>query len=147
MLNHYLHDKTIQLRPLVTDYQQALQICAQPLLNNGSITTAYLQAILHHHHTSGTYYVLAPGLAMPHGRPQQGVLAIGLSLLKLQQGVHFGHADFDPVDIIIMLAATDNQRHMMLIAALAELFSCEQDLALLHKATTQEEIQHIIDRY
>lgn len=147
MLNQYLHDKTIQLKTSVSNYQQALEIASVPLLSAGIITTRYLNSILQRHNSLGVYYVLAPGLAMPHARPQEGALAVGLSLLKLQQGVNFGSDDFDPVDIVIMLAAADNHSHIAMLSVLAELFSSDEDMQLLHQATTIEEIQKIINRY
>lgn len=147
MLNQYLHDKTIQLKTSVSNYQQALEIASAPLLSAGIITTRYLNSILQRHNSLGVYYVLAPGLAMPHARPQEGALAVGLSLLKLQQGVNFGSDDFDPVDIVIMLAAADNHSHIAMLSALAELFSSDEDMQLLHQATTIQEIQKIINRY
>lgn len=147
MLKDYLHDSTIQLLTMVADYHQALQICAEPLLNRRIITADYLLAIVQQHEQLGPYYVLAPGLAMPHVRPEQGALAKGLSLLKLTQGVCFGHTDFDPVDIIVMLAAEDNHSHIDMITALSELFSCAEDMALLHQAASKKEIIHIINQY
>ena len=59
----------------------------------------------------------------------------------------FGADEFDPVDVIIMLAAPDKHSHIEMISALAELFSSEDDLALLHQAKTLEEITTIISRF
>ncbi|WP_318362813.1 PTS sugar transporter subunit IIA [Enterobacter sp.] len=147
MLETWLNGPTIQCRERVDDWQQALAICAQPLLDAGVITADYLPAIIRQQHTLGAYYVLAPGLAMPHARPEEGALAHGLSLLKLQRGVSFNAGEFDPVNLIIMLAATDKHSHIEMIATLAELFSSEQDMAQLHQATTREEIKNIIQRF
>lgn len=147
MLNQYLYDDTIQLRATADDYRQALEICAQPLLVSGVITHNYLTAILRGHEKTGPYYVLAPGLAMPHARPQEGARATGLSLLKLTQGVSFSCEHFDPVDIILMLAATDSHSHIAMIASLSELFSTDDDMKLLHQAASLEEIKRIINRY
>ncbi|POT59824.1 PTS ascorbate transporter subunit IIA [Citrobacter amalonaticus] len=147
MLKTWLTDTTIMLRESVEDWPQALALCAGPLLDAGVITSDYLTAIVRQHHESGPYYVLAPGLAMPHARPEEGAKGLGLSLLKLNQGVSFGAGEFDPVDIIIMLAAPDKHSHIDMISALAELFSSDEDLAQLHRATTREEIKNIISRF
>lgn len=147
MLNRWLHDGTINLLEEVSSWTQALEICAQPLLAAKVITPDYVPAIVRQHRSLGPYYVLAPGLAMPHARPEEGALGLGLSLLKLHRGVSFHSEDNDPVDVIIMLAAPDKHSHIETIAALAELFSADQDMALLHKALTVEEIKNIINRY
>jgi PTS system ascorbate-specific IIA component len=147
VLETWLKGPTIQCRDKVDDWQQALAICAQPLLDAGIITPDYVPAIIRQQQALGAYYVLAPGLAMPHARPEEGAKAHGLSLLKLQRGVTFNAREFDPVDLIIMLAAADKHSHIEMIATLAELFSSDQDLAELHQATTREEIEHIIQRF
>lgn len=147
MLNQWLNDTTIALREEVESWPQALEICAQPLLDAGVIEPGYVTAIIQQHHQLGPYYVLAPGLAMPHARPEEGACGMGLSLLKLHHGVAFSADEFDPVDVIIMLAAPDKHSHIEMISALAELFSSDEDLTRLHQAQTLEEIKTIISRF
>ena len=147
MLKTWLSDATIALRQSVETWPQALDICARPLLKADVIEPAYVTAIVEQHQRLGPYYVLAPGLAMPHARPEEGAKGLGLSLLKLQQGVSFGAEEFDPVDIIIMLAAPDKHSHIEMISALAELFSSDEDMKKLHQTTNIEEIKKIVARY
>ena len=147
MLKKWIYDTTITLQESVEGWPQALELCAKPLLDLQVIEPEYVTAIIQQHHTLGPYYVLAPGLAMPHARPEEGAKGLGLSLLKLNQGVSFGAGEFDPVDVIIMLAAPDKNSHIEMISALAELFSSEADMAELHQANTLEEIKTIINRF
>ena len=147
MLNTWISDATITLQQRVEDWSQALDICARPLLEAGVIEKKYVAAIVEQHRKLGPYYVLAPGLAMPHARPEEGANGLGLSLLKLQQGVSFGCEEFDPVDLVIMLAAPDKHSHIEMISALAELFSSDEDMHKLHQATCLEEIKTIIARF
>ena len=145
MLKKWIYDTTITLQESVESWPQALEICAKPLLDLQVIGPEYVTAIVEQHHALGPYYVLAPGLAMPHARP--GAKGLGLSLLKLKKGVSFGAGEFDPVDVIIMLAAPDKHSHIDMISALAELFSSDDDMAELHQANTLEDIKTIIDRF
>lgn len=147
MLKKWIYDTTITLQESVEDWPQALKLCAKPLLDLQVIEPDYVTAIIKQHHALGPYYVLAPGLAMPHARPEEGAKGLGLSLLKLRQGVSFGAGEFDPVDVIIMLAAPDKNSHIEMISALAELFSSEADMAELHQANALEEIKTIINRF
>lgn len=144
MLNHWLHDGTIQLADEISDWQQALKLCAEPLLKAGVINSDYVPAIICSHQKIGPYYVLAPGLAMPHARPEEGACEMGLSLLKLRRGVNFGAGEFDPVNVIVMLAAKDSHSHIAMLSSLGELFSNDQALDELHGATTLEEIKKVI---
>jgi len=147
VLKKWIYDTTITLQESVEDWPQALELCAKPLLDLQVIEPEYVTAIIQQHHTLGPYYVLAPGLAMPHARPEEGAKGLGLSLLKLKQGVSFGAGEFDPVDVIIMLAAPDKNSHIEMISSLAELFSSDTDMAELHQVNTQEEIKTIINRF
>ncbi|MCB5948371.1 PTS sugar transporter subunit IIA [Enterobacter sp. TCD1-1] len=147
MLKKWIYDTTITLQESVEDWPQALELCAKPLLDLQVIEPEYVTAIIQQHHTLGPYYVLAPGLAMPHARPEEGAKGLGLSLLKLKQGVSFGAGEFDPVDVIIMLAAPDKNSHIEMISSLAELFSSDTDMAELHQVNTLEEIKRIINRF
>ncbi|HDS1116748.1 TPA: PTS sugar transporter subunit IIA [Pluralibacter gergoviae] len=147
MLETWLHDDTIRVQESAQSWQQALAICAAPLLESNTIRPEYLTAIVNEHNRLGPYYVLAPGLAMPHARPEEGALGLGLSLLKLHRGVRFGSEENDPVDLVVMLAAPDRHSHIELISALAALFSSDEDMRLLHQARTVKEIKNIINRF
>ncbi|HHV0852638.1 TPA: PTS sugar transporter subunit IIA, partial [Escherichia coli] len=57
MLNIWLSDSTIALRKNAATWQQALDICARPLLDAEIITTDYLSAIKTQHEKLGPYYV------------------------------------------------------------------------------------------
>ena len=120
--------------------QQALDICTRPLLDAEIITTDYLSAIKTQHENWGLIMSSAPGwpCRMPDQKKGKG---LGLSLLKLEEGVSFHTEEFDPVDVIILLAAPDKHSHIKMISALAELFSSEKDLHELHQARNVEEIK------
>ena len=147
MLNKWIFEQTIQLHDSMENWPQALEICARPLLEMNVIAPEYITAIVEQHQKLGPYYVLAPGLAMPHARPEEGAKGLGLSLLKLKEGISFGAGEFDPVDVIVVLAAPDKHSHIEMISVLAELFSSDEDMAQLHVATTREEIKAIIERF
>jgi len=147
VLKKWIYDTTITLQESVEGWPQALELCAKPLLDLQVIEPEYVTAIIQQHHTLGPYYVLAPGLAMPHARPEEGAKGLGLSLLKLKQGVSFGAGEFDPVNVIIMLAAPDKNSHIEMISSLAELFSSDTDMDELHQVNTLEEIKTIINRF
>ncbi|AVJ18605.1 PTS sugar transporter subunit IIA [Serratia rhizosphaerae] len=147
MLKDWLKAEHIQLCEQVEDWRQAITLSAQPLLRGGIISADYLTAIFRQYQTLGPYFVLAPGIAMPHARPEEGAKALGLSLLKLHQGVRFHSQDNDPVFVVVMLSAPDGDSHIELIAQLAELFADERAMSALFGATDIKQIEEIIARY
>lgn len=147
VLKQWLKADHIQVCERADDWQQAVTLSAQPLLQSGAISTDYLTAIFRQYQALGPYFVLAPGIAMPHARPEEGARALGLSLLKLHQGVRFHSQDNDPVRVVVMLSAPDGESHIELIAQLAELFADEQAMNALFNADNVQQIEDIIDRY
>ncbi|MGL4860935.1 MAG: PTS sugar transporter subunit IIA [Enterobacteriaceae bacterium] len=147
MLNQWLNKETITLASHVADWQAAVRLSAAPLIRQGVITPHYIDAIFEQHARLGPYYVLAPGIAMPHARPEQGALAHGLSLLVVKEGVSFADAENDPVYFIVMLAAKDSHSHIEMIACLSELLSCQDDIDAIIAAENLQAVMAIIDRY
>ncbi|AWF54159.1 TPA: PTS sugar transporter subunit IIA [Klebsiella michiganensis] len=145
MISTWLTEKKIQIVDSVSDWKQAITISAQPLLVDESINENYVEAIFRSHEELGPYYVLAPGLAMPHARPEQGAKKNGLSLLHIKEGVSFDADENDPIFVVIMLCAVSGDEHIRMITALAEIFCDEACLDGLLKASTKEKINNIIN--
>ncbi len=144
MITTWLPAENIQIVDSVSDWKQAIRLSAQPLLAKETMTEAYIDAIFNSHQELGPYYVLAPGLAMPHARPEQGAIKNGLSLLHIKQGVSFDAEENDPVYVVIMLCALSGDERINMITALADIFSDDERLSALLKASSIEEIQRII---
>ena len=145
MITTWLPMENIQIVDSVSDWKQAIRLSAQPLLAKETITEDYIQAIFNSHQKLGPYYVLAPGLAMPHARPEQGVIKNGVSLLHIKQGVFFDAEENDPIYVVIMLCAISGDEHINMITALADIFSDDKRLSALLKASSMEAIQTVIN--
>lgn len=145
MITTWLPAENIQIVDSVNDWKQAITLSAQPLLAKGAITEDYINAIFNSHQELGPYYVLAPGLAMPHARPEQGAIKNGLSLLHIKQGVSFDADENDPIYVVIMLCALSGEEHINMITALAEIFSDDERLVALLEASSMKAIQSVIN--
>ncbi|EIV6180581.1 TPA: PTS sugar transporter subunit IIA [Klebsiella aerogenes] len=145
MITTWLPTENIQIVDSVSDWKQAITLSAQPLLAKEAITEDYIQAICNSHEKLGPYYVLAPGLAMPHARPEQGAIKNGLSLLHIKKGVSFGSEENDPIYVVIMLCALSGDEHINMITALADIFSDDERLSALLKASSVTKIQAVIN--
>lgn len=145
MITTWLPTENIQIVDSVCDWKQAITLAAQPLLDKEAITQAYIKAIFDSHQELGPYYILAPGLAMPHARPEQGEIKNGLSLLHIKQGISFDSEDNDPIYVVIMLCAISGDDHINMITALADIFSDDERLSALLKASSMKKIQAVIN--
>jgi len=87
--------------------------------------------------------VIAPGLAMPHARPNDSVLETGMSLVTLAEPVSFGHAKNDPVRVVFGLAALDHDKHLELLSEFAAKFSQPDFVNTLLTSSTEGEIRSL----
>ena len=147
MLKTLLNPDVIQVVRQAKDWRDAIAISCNPLILNGSIEPRYIEAIYRSHEAIGPYYVVGPGIAMPHARPEEGVNKLSMALTVITEGVSFHSEGNDPVKLLIVLAATDSNSHIEAISQLAQLFDNENDVQALLGAKTQQEILSVIARY
>lgn len=147
MLTTLLTPSVIQVVERADDWRDAIRIACAPLIQNQSITPGYVDAIMASHEKIGPYYVLGPGIAMPHARPEDGVNQLSLGLTVIKQGVEFGSEGNDPIKLLIVLAATDSNSHIGVIAKLAELFDNQDDIDKILQSENADDILRIIARY
>lgn len=147
MLTTLLTSNVIQVVESAADWQDAIKIACKPLINNKLIEPQYIDAIIKSHEKIGPYYVLGPGIAMPHARPEDGVNQLSLGLTVIKQGVEFGSEGNDPIKLLIVLAATDSNSHIGAIAKLAELFDNQEDIDSIMQSENADDILKIIAKY
>ncbi len=143
-LANWLNNEKIQYVEKVNDWKEAIQIAGQPLLNEGSISQDYIDAIIRQKEDIGPYFVIAPRIAMPHARPEQGAIKLGLSIVKLGNAVKFDADENDPVDAIFMFAAPDSNSHIEMISQLAEVLSDEDTMEKIFHVRSKEELNTIL---
>jgi PTS system ascorbate-specific IIA component len=92
----------------------------------------------------GPYIVIAPGIALAHGKPSEAVVATGLSLLIIRQPIEFKHSQNDPVQLVFGLAATDHESHIEIMAELAGFLSDSDQVNSLLTCSNIEQIRSLI---
>lgn len=142
-----LENHSIRLQADAATWQEAVKIGVDLLVDAEVVEPRYYQAILDGVERFGPYFVIAPGLAMPHGRPEEGVKKTGFALVTLKTPLPFNHEDNDPVDILITLAAEDATAHQEVgIMQIVNLFDDEANFDRLRACRTEQEVVDLIDR-
>ncbi|QGH64424.1 PTS sugar transporter subunit IIA [Serratia proteamaculans] len=133
----------IQVGVQETDWQKVIELAARPLVDNGYIHPSYHQAVISNTLTHGAYYVFDEGIAIPHARPECGVIKDCFSMVLLDQPVAF--QDSEKADIVILFGATDSNRHIEDgIRAIVELLDNKQRLDKLRAAKLWQEVVEIL---
>ena len=144
MLLEVLTEELIRTSVLCHTRDEAVCASGDLLVANGHAKPSYVNAMIENVEENGTYIVIAPGIAMPHARPEKGALDIGLSIVTLKEPVVFGHPKNDPVRLIIGLCAIDHQTHLLALSELVEILANEATVNELLQAQSPEEAMTII---
>jgi mannitol/fructose-specific phosphotransferase system IIA component (Ntr-type) len=140
-----LTTKTIAVRLAATDWESAVRDGGRLMVDAGLVEQRYIDAIVTNHKEIGPYFVIAPGIAMPHAKPENGVLETGYALVTLASPVEFGDADNDPVDVLIYAGAINREEHNQeAVPQIAELCDSERFVDALRKAATLEEVEGVL---
>lgn len=138
-----IHPDDLQFHVEVKDWEDALKVAATPLVKRNAITTAYIEEMIAAIHELGPYIVLAPGLALGHSRPSEAVHQTAISIATLAQPIEFGSKHNDPVDIVVILAAKDDESHIELLQKIVIFFNNEANFGLLRSARTEEDALNV----
>lgn len=147
MLTDWINESNLNILTDVKDWQQAVELAVQPMIDAGAVEPRYLNAIYDMHREIGPYYVLGEGIAMPHARPEEGVIRTALSLVIISEGVSFNSPDNDPVYVVFALAATDSHSHIEMIASLSQLFCEEKIVEKLTNSGSKEAVLAILSQF
>lgn len=139
-----IENNSILIKEEVATWQEAIKKSTDILVEAGAIEERYYHEILKNTEEYGPYYIIAPGVAMPHARPEAGVIKDCFSLVTLKEPVHFGDG-IEEVKIIVTLAATSSENHNEFgLMQVANLFEDEENIGKLMNAENVQEILEII---
>ncbi|RSK54625.1 BglG family transcription antiterminator [Bacillus canaveralius] len=167
-LRDCLHNENIRLEPLksvsynpalsdlittdniifkksVCSWQEAVRMAAFPLLESNAIESCYVDTIIENFQEAEPYIVIAPRVAIPHARPEDGVNCLAMSLLILEEEVEF--AEGLPVNLIIVIAAIDRKKHLKALMQLNDLVAEQENVRKIINSKDKKEIRNLIELY
>jgi len=141
-----LSTKRIIVKEQVNNWNEAITIASQPLLQEQVIEQGYVEAMIESVNELGPYIVIAPEIAIAHARPNNNVHQVGLSLLKLNQHVAFCDEDHY-ASLIFVLSAIDNHSHLSILQNLATILGDNKTVQQLLNAKNVQEITTILKEH
>ena len=143
-LSQLLTKSTVRAKVPVRNWEEAIRTGGGLLEQSGAVSKAYVEGMVKNMQTLGPYIVLAPGIAMPHARPELGVYRLGVSLITLANPINFGNPDNDPVSLVFCLAAPDDKTHLEMMSDWVHLMAAADRIAAILDADNTEEILSVI---
>ncbi|UXN35125.1 PTS sugar transporter subunit IIA [Avibacterium paragallinarum] len=146
-----IENRSVKLNQTAQNWEEAIKIGTDMLVESGAIEPRYYDAIISMVKEMGPYIILAPGLAMPHARPEEGVNRTAFALVTLTTPVAF-ESEEEPVSVLITLAGSDSDQHMQGIMEITQVLEDSDpnsltgvDLEKIRRCQSAEEIYAVID--
>ena len=130
----------------VENWQQAVKVAGQILVEKGSITSQYIDNMIQAVYDMGPYMVLMSHFALAHAAPCEAVLRDDMSLIILDEPVVFGSPN-DPVKVVLCLACKDKESHISALSKVAEALMDEAVFDAIMKASTAAEAYEALNNF
>ena len=136
-------ENSIRVLAAALDREHAIELAGELLVSSGRVTPEYTTAMVEVLETHGPYFVIAPGIALAHAKPDESVISTGLSLVTLAEPIAFGNEANDPVKLVFGLCAIDHDSHIQMLAELSDLLSDNETVNILLNAGDTEHIRSL----
>jgi PTS system mannitol-specific IIA component len=130
----------IRIEGEATTKLEAMREAHDILVGAGAVTAAYLPAMLEREASVSTY--MGNFLAIPHGtnESKEAILSSALSFVRYSEPIDW---DGNPVHFVVGIAGIENQ-HLDILSKIAIVFSDEDEVDAMLKASSAEEILDIL---
>ena len=144
LLQDLLSEDNVSFRYPAETWEDVIRHGGQLMVDAGFTDPTYTEAMIDVVRDMGPYIVLAPGLAMPHARPEMGAKQVGAALVTLEKPIDFGSPENDPVSVAIFLCAPNKDEHIQLLTDIATLFEDEEFLDAAVNFESIEDVQSFL---
>jgi len=135
-----LSRETIALSVTAKNWEEAVRAAGELLVKAGAAEPRYIEGMLRTVHELGPYIVIAPGVAIPHARPEDGALKPAFAVITLEHPIAFGNPDNDPVQLVIAFCAPDSSSHLGTLSQVAQALGQPDFVSRVISARTPEEV-------
>jgi PTS system ascorbate-specific IIA component len=142
-LEDLIRPELVKIGVKAKDWQEAILAAGKLLVDANAVDDRFPPAMIRVAEEFGPYIVIAPGVALPHARPEDGVIKASIAIARLKEPVEFGNADNDPVFLLVALAAIDHEQHIQGLSQVANILGDEESLEKLRTAKTEQELRAI----
>lgn len=146
-LKDVLLPETVELDVKADDWEEAIAVAGRLLVNTGGIEARYIDSMINCVKKIGPYIVIAPGIAMPHSRPEDGVKKICLSMVRLATPVSFSSLKNDPVDLVFAFGAVDYESHFRVLSELWQILNDPSAIQILRSCKDKTQILALASCY
>ena len=147
LLDRWMEEDRVLLLDRVDSWEDAVAAVFRPLVRDGAVTEQYVERVVACIRGEGPYVVIAPHIALPHVRYEEGVKETCSAFLKLKEPVCFapGKEDPLPVELVVGLATRENQEHLQLLREIIKLFEDQDIIDRMLEADSKEDLRKVAE--
>ncbi|HII3699274.1 TPA: PTS sugar transporter subunit IIA [Pasteurella multocida] len=144
-----IENNSIKLHQTAKNWEEAIKLGTDMLIASGAVEPRYHDTIIKCVKELGPYIIIAPHLAMPHARPEDGVNRTAFALVTLDTPIYFDGED-EPVDVLLTLAGSDANQHMQGLMEITQVLDDPDsdtgiNLDKIRRCQTTEDVYAVID--
>ncbi|MTV21981.1 PTS sugar transporter subunit IIA [Staphylococcus delphini] len=140
-MENLLRDENILLNQSISTQEEAIEKVGELLVDSGVVKAGYVQAMKDREQIVSTF--MGNALAIPHGTDEakNEVIASGLSLLQIPEGLDWNGEE---VKVVIGIAGKDGE-HLDLLSQIAITFSEEENVDKIVNAASPQAIRQVFE--
>ncbi|HEC2153901.1 PTS sugar transporter subunit IIA [Staphylococcus delphini] len=140
-MENLLRDENILLNQSLSTQEEAIEKAGELLVDSGVVKAGYVQAMKDREQIVSTF--MGNALAIPHGTDEakNEVIASGLSLLQIPEGLDWNGEE---VKVVIGIAGKDGE-HLDLLSQIAITFSEEENVDKIVNAASPQAIRQVFE--
>lgn len=132
-----LDRKNVRILEKADDWKDAIRKSVMPLEEEGYVKAVYKEAIISGVEKLGPYIIVAPSIALPHARPEQGVIKSQIAITLFRQEVQFEKKD-SAAQLFVALAASDSDSHVEALMTISEILQDEEKVKQILQSENAE---------
>lgn len=145
MLSNYLSSKHIKYVESVQNWEEAIRTGSFQLVADERISENYVEQMIENIKELGPYIVIAPSIALAHSRPSEYVFQDCISITLFDKPVIFHNEENDPVRLLIIFAAKENNSHINLIKEISTLLDNSSIVNKLSSTKGTDELKTLLN--
>ncbi|MBT2216759.1 PTS sugar transporter subunit IIA [Virgibacillus dakarensis] len=142
MTKEILSKDNIQLNVTLRDEEEAIRYTGDILVRNGYVEASYVEKMLEREEMTSTF--MGNHVAIPHGTEdaKEAVLATGITVVTVPDGVDFGGGNM--VKVLIGIAGKGDE-HLDVLSSIAIVCSEEENIQQIVDAQSKEDILNLFN--
>lgn len=132
-----LERNNVRILEKADDWKDAIRKSVLPLEESGYVKDEYKEAIIAGVENLGPYIIVAPSIALPHARPEQGVVKSQIAITLFRNEVQFDKED-SKAQLFVTLAAADSDSHINALMTISEILQDEEKVEQILQSENED---------